>query len=92
VDKSVYIYNTKEPTDNVTCVILCINGSTTGRLLSTKKIRPRRTRPSSGNPLRTLHEHGLTVDEYKEVRTDVAQRELKRIKHEQSMYVLWLNG
>jgi len=54
------------------------------RLLPARKARPRRTRPSSGNPLRTLQEQGLTVDEYVEVRTNVAERELKRIKHEQS--------
>ena len=54
------------------------------RLVSARKARPRRTRPSTGNPLRTLQEQGLTVDEYVEVRTDVAERELKRIKHEQS--------
>jgi len=58
------------------------------RLLSARKVRPRRTRPSRGNPLRTLHEQGLAVDEYVEVRTNVAQRELKRIKHEQSMYTV----
>jgi len=54
------------------------------RLSTARKLRPRRTRPGSGNPLRTLQEQGLAVDEYEEVRTNVAQRELKRIKHEQS--------
>ena len=53
--------------------------------MSARKARPPRTRPSSGNPLRMLQEQGLVVEEYEEVRTNVAQRELKRIKHEQSM-------
>ena len=52
--------------------------------MSTRKVRPRRTRPSSGNPVRALQQQGLAVDEYEQVRTNAAQRELKRIKHEQS--------
>jgi len=50
-----------------------------------KSVRPNRTRPASRNPLRATLEHpGLLQTYYTEVKTGVAERELKRIKHEQS--------
>lgn len=50
-----------------------------------KNVRPNRTRPASRNPLRTTLEHpGLLQTYYTEVKTGAAERELKRIKHEQS--------
>lgn len=50
-----------------------------------KSVRPIRTRPASRNPLRTtLEQPGLLQTYYTEVKTGAAERELKRIKHEQS--------
>lgn len=53
-------------------------------LMITKKIKPsRRNAASSHNPLRQLAERDDLQQEYTEVKTDVAEREMRRLKREQ---------
>lgn len=53
-------------------------------LETTKKIKPHRRKAGSRNPLKNLARRDDIQTEYEEIRTDVADRELKRIKREQS--------
>ncbi len=54
-------------------------------LQTARKARPqRRTQAASKNPMRVLAARSDLQTQYDEVRTDIADRELKRIKREQS--------
>ena len=51
-----------------------------------KKIRPQRRAAGSRNPLKVLAARDDLQEEYEEVRSDVAEKELRRIKREQSRF------
>ena len=52
-----------------------------------KKLKPQRKQAGSRNPLRKLQARDDIQLEYTEVRTDVAEKELRRIKREQSKFI-----
>ncbi len=58
------------------------------RLLCTKKIKPKRHKTASkGNPLKQLADRTDIKQEYEEIKTDLAEKELRRVKREQSKSV-----
>ena len=55
-------------------------------LQSTRKLRPQRKTAGSRNPLKKLMHRVDLQTEYTEVRNDVAEKEMQRIKKEQSKF------
>lgn len=89
-DTFTSFFKTSEETTKVETVDLSLNDLDvidSHKLLANKKlVKVQRRREGSKNPLRVLATRSDIVDEYFEVTTDLAERELKRLNVEKCKY------